>query len=274
MDSEPQHGGVDTDLEPGGGDDPPLYTFGTASDRLRSITDSVMLIVGSFLAGIALIVLSASVLQALGVFSGGLESAPVEVEAAIVALQFVGFILVGVAYLNWRGDSRELFDVRVPSLVDVGWAAAGLVSLFVAITGVSIVISQLGVETAQNAAITRGQQRPVFFLYLMVVAIVFTAPAEELLFRGLIQGLFRKAYGIIPGLIIASALFGVVHYLALSGSGKITYVAVAAALGLILGAAYEKTGNLAVPILIHGAYNAILFYVNYLNATGQLASLG
>jgi membrane protease YdiL (CAAX protease family) len=39
-------------------------------------------------------------------------------------------------------------------------------------------------------------------------------------------------------------------------------------LGSLLGAAYEYAGNLLVPIIAHGIYNAIVFGSNYLEAIG------
>ena len=65
-------------------------------------------------------------------------------------------------------------------------------------------------------------------------------------------------------------MFGVVHWIALSGGGKVTYIAVAAVLGLALGAVYERTKNILVPIAVHGLYNALLFSIQWLVATGQV----
>jgi membrane protease YdiL (CAAX protease family) len=141
----------------------------------------------------------------------------------------------------------------------------------VALNVLAEVLSQLGIQSAANNAITQGQQQPEYLLYLIPVALLFNAPAEEFLFRGVVQGLFRKAYGPLPAVVMASALFGVVHYFALGGQGsKWAYVAIAAVLGLLLGLLYEKTENLAVPIAVHGIYNALQFYLAYLAATGQI----
>ena len=37
---------------------------------------------------------------------------------------------------------------------------------------------------------------------------------------------------------------------------------------LVLGALYEYTGNIVVPELAHGAYNAVLFVVAYVTIVG------
>jgi len=267
MASDTQQGGVGPPDA-----DPPLYKFGSRDERVRSLVHSVGLVVAAFVVGIAFATLGLRVLAQLGFVPQGTENLPPVAAAAAAALQFVGFLLVGVWYLRWQGTgAADLFDVRLPTLREIGWALAGLVALFVLLNVVSVVIEALGVETAENAAITQGREQPVLFLYLIGVTILLTAPAEELLFRGLVQGLFRQAYGVVPGVVVTSLLFGVVHWVALSGTGsRLTYIGVAAALGLVLGAVYEKTENLAVPIIVHGVYNAILFTAAYLVATGQV----
>lgn len=275
MDSETHGAGVDAPVESGGDSDPPLYKFGDGDERIRSLVHSIGLIVGAFLVGTALVLASFSILRQVGFTVESVSAVPAEIRAVAAALQFVGFFLVALLYIRWRGSEEPLFDVSLPSLRDVGWIVAGLIGLFVLLNVVSFVIEQLGVTPAENAVIAQGQQQPEFLLYLIPIAFLFNAPAEELLFRGLIQGLFRRAYGIIPGVVIASVMFGVVHYVALGGTGSRTvYLAIAAVLGLVLGLLYEKTENLAVPILVHALFNAIQFYIAYLLATGQIAAPG
>jgi len=55
------------------------------------------------------------------------------------------------------------------------------------------------------------------------------------------------------------------------GSGsQLVYVAIAAAAGLVLGAAYELTRNLLVPIAMHALWNVSVYALLYLDATGGL----
>lgn len=252
--------------------DTPGIDVGETDVRLQSVLHSLGLVVAAFVAGIALVVAGLFILGALGVTLRRGDSLTAEVQAVGSALQFVGFMLVGLWYLAWRDDADDLFDIGLPSLRDLGWALVGLVGLFILLNLISAIVSWLGVSVAQNAAIAAGRKQPVLLLYLLVVTVLFTAPAEELIFRGLVQGLFRRAYGPVGGVLAASTIFGAAHYLALvgGGGGRAVYVIIAAALGLLLGALYEKTENLLVPILVHGAYNTIIFYVTYLVATGQV----
>lgn len=237
--------------------------------RAESLGHSLGLVVAAFVLGYALAAVSAGGLRAAGVVSAGLESPPPIALVILFAAQFLGFALAVLAYLHWR-DRYDLFRIGLPSLLDVAWMVGGFVALFLAALAVSLLVQALGAETATNQVVELGQQNPVLFLYLVPVTILFVAPAEELLFRGAVQGLLRRAYGVVPGIILASALFGVAHWLALTGGGRVTYVAIAAVLGLVLGTVYELSENLVVPIAIHGAWNAFLFVTQFLVASGAV----
>jgi membrane protease YdiL (CAAX protease family) len=247
------------------------YSIADSGTRLRSVGHSLALVVAAFLVGIVFSVLVLQFLYLGGVVDTGVEvvNFPPIAFAAMSAAQFVGFFAVVYVYLR-RYDDFAMLDISAPSLRDIGWMVGGFVMIYVASTALSILFITFGIENATNTVILAGRENPVTFLYLMVVTVLFVAPAEELLFRGVVQRLFRRAYGTVLAVILASALFGIGHTFALSGSGKLTYLAVAAVLGIILGISYEVSENLAVPIGIHALYNTVLFGVQYLIATGAI----
>ncbi|WP_254279346.1 CPBP family intramembrane glutamic endopeptidase [Haloarcula marina] len=192
--------------------------------------------------------------------------------AALNALAFVGFIVAALGFVVVR-DDRSLIHVRSPTPGDVGWALVGVVGIFVGAMVMGVVVEVLSyladalfgvvVETGQNSIITQGRSNPQLFLWMVPVALLFVGPAEELVFRGVVQGLLRRSFGLVPGLVLASALFGVGHYFAISSGSAWTYILVAGSLGLVLGAIYEYTESIAVPALAHGLWNAGLFVLNY-----------
>ncbi len=74
--------------------------------------------------------------------------------------------------------------------------------------------------------------------------------AEELLFRGVIQGKV--------GIVAASIIFGLVHFISPA------YVIAAAAMGFYIGAIFQMSGHLLVPIQLHFIYDlGALAYIIY-----------
>lgn len=236
--------------------------------RLRSVVHALGVVVAAFATGIALFVLVGNALVFYGV-SIPAESLEEHVLSAVA--QYVGFIALGVGYLWYRGD-RDLVRWGWPTFRAIALMVGGFVALFALNLIAGIAATVLGLETAENAVIVAGNENPELFLYMIPITVLLVAPGEELVFRGIVQGWFRRAYGVVPGIVLASLLFGAVHIVALQGQGAIVYVTVAAALGLVLGGIYEYTENLLVPIVVHGVWNAFLFGGQYLIATGVVES--
>jgi membrane protease YdiL (CAAX protease family) len=227
----------------------------------------VLLVCVAFLAGGILQQLGAGSLDALGVTT---ETAPAFAQAVPMALQFVGFFAVCGTYLAWREDDT-FFEIGRPTWRDVRWTMLGFSALVATLVGFEFVLTYFGLAPADNVVVQLGRETPRLFLYLIPIVLFLNAPAEELLFRGVVQGLFRRAYGVVPGVLAASLIFGGIHYLALADSGsRVAYVGIAMLSGLVLGALYEYTENLLVPIAAHACWN-VLVYVNlYLTVTGAV----
>ncbi len=96
-----------------------------------------------------------------------------------------------------------------------------------------------------------------YLLRDMVYMLLFVGIAEELLFRGLIQQDLGRVLGWKWGLILASAMFAVMH-LTWRSIPELGFVFLA---GLILGALYWKTKSLVAPIVAHGINNVMLVAV-------------
>lgn len=225
---------------------------------------SLLMMVAAFVAAAALLPWAERLGLALGV-------APESPELAAIrsAGQFVGFALAAVVFLTYAGD-RDLVTARVPGEREAGLGllvAAGMVLVqFALLLGLAAV----GVEVATNRALTPGQGAPRYFLYMVPVSILVVGPAEELVFRGVVQGELRKALPAAPAIGLAAFLFGSIHFTAGTGTvvGQAAYVVVATLLAVPLGYLYEGTGNLVLPALAHGLYNAALYAIQYADATG------
>lgn len=109
----------------------------------------------------------------------------------------------------------------------------------------------------------RGFARPVYQFFeedvfpmvrdasLLDIAVVASVAgfAEELLFRGMLQPRM--------GIAASSVLFGVLH----GPEAKLWPLALWATLmGALFGVMYRESENMAVPMLVHGLYDALALY--------------
>ena len=87
---------------------------------------------------------------------------------------------------------------------------------------------------------------------------VLAGVGEELLFRGLIQRLLIRRYGIWVGILVAAALFSGMHLQFYGFFPRFL-------LGIVLGILYAYSGSLWVAMLAHFFYDAMLITAAYLN---------
>lgn len=245
------------------------------SDRPPLINALLTLTVAVVLAGVAygggnlIALLSGFVLSSLGI-----ELRPRHlVVLSVVTIQIVAFCGVSLVYLRYRGWTLRDIGVRWPGLE--GWVTAGagyigvLILWGVATVVTIVVVSRYGIEQPQQQLIRMGQEDPMVFVLLAVLSILIVGPAEELLFRGVVQTRIREYFGVGSGLTLATLLFAVIHLpgyanasivSALLGVGMLFFV------GSILAITYEYTGNLVVPAIIHGLFNATQGALGYFSS--------
>jgi len=229
---------------------------------------------------VAIVILLLWILASIAVSLGYplLDAAGIGRESALglalrSAFQFVGFGVAGVGYLAVT-DRTDLVTVRFPTRDDAKWLAGGFVALLGLYLMITVVLTALGVEGARSTIVAQGRGQPVYFLYLIPVTILLVGPMEELIFRGIVQGLFRGAYGPAVAVAAASAVFAAVHLTSYSGQGLLATLATVLVLGGVLGVLYEKSRNLVVPAVVHGLFNAVQFLALYATATGLVDGLG
>ncbi len=243
-----------------------LFTVGDTDSRMSAVVHAALLLLGALVAANVFIVLGVSLLDGIDITE---QSTPVLYDLSTSALQFLAFIGVSLWYLLWRSDG--LVGLRVPTRSDLLLIVGGTLALIAVMLSLEILMDLLGFETAENVTIDRGQAHPELFLLLIPMQFLFTGPAEELLFRGIIQGLFRRAYGIIPGILLAGAVFSLFHIPALGGGEGVTAVLLILFIsGSLLGVLYEYSGNIIVPIVAHAVWNALVFGNQYVQAVGMV----
>jgi membrane protease YdiL (CAAX protease family) len=119
-----------------------------------------------------------------------------------------------------------------------------------------VMMTQLMQSTSSHLASTQRFMnhlvRPLFVPYgLLRIGFIslLAGLGEEALFRGVIQWRLTEVGGLLPGLAIASVVFGLCHW----ATGL--YVLLGTAAGLYLGLLWHWTGNLLTPVVAHALYD-------------------
>lgn len=189
----------------------------------------------------------------------------VAVLLSAVLLQGIAFGSVSLVYLRVRGLDLSFVGVAVPDFRESLAIASGYVLALVGALSMVSLALLADLQPARNRIAEFGEGNPEVFLVLAVVSVLLIGPGEELLFRGIVQGSLRRVFDAPAAILLATVIFAVAHTPSLAGplSGRAITVGLLFVPGLVLGVAYEYSGNIVVPALIHGVYNATLFVLAY-----------
>ncbi|MEL7482817.1 MAG: CPBP family intramembrane glutamic endopeptidase [Planctomycetota bacterium] len=104
-----------------------------------------------------------------------------------------------------------------------------------------------------------GDRASVWWWAIVAGAVLGAPIVEEVVFRGLLQPAIRAMAGPWAAIMIAGALFTLLHVPRSPDSGGATWLAIPtlAVLAIALGIARERSGRLGVPIVMHIAFNAL-----------------
>lgn len=240
----------------------------SAARSLPAITGPDVIIAGGFFLGVQIV--------------GGLFIIRDELNWRMLTLRFTVLVLGQLAtaalivtiFLS-RHQKVELsfkhFGQTLERAVIYYLAAGGLVMLILLVT---LWICGVELNEARKHEILDllGKLPPWHTVVVMVVGAVLAAPlCEELLFRGLLQPFLidrLDRVGRLPdinpeaepvairtasrwgGILLTSVIFAVLH-------GEMQHWPAIWGLGVILGVAYDRFGNLLIPILVHFLFNGV-----------------
>ncbi len=162
-----------------------------------------------------------------------------------------GALVIAISVAGWL--DLELFPLSIEPLRDllIGTAAAlppFLLFLF-SISKAAEKVPLLGSLRKKVLIEIKAIFSNCTFIDLLIISLL-AGIGEEFLFRGIIQAKL--------GIIAASIIFGLFH--AVSPA----YVIAATIMGFYIGAAYQMSGGLLVPVQIHFVYDlAALVYLKY-----------
>lgn len=204
-----------------------------------------------------------------------IEFSPVELpesisNVALLVSLFIGLGLTAAAYLIMTEREFSFIRLKFPTLKEVGFAVAGVFAMFAALLAIGVIIDTLGADAAEHGTVETIQKDPNLALYMAVLSIIAIGPAEETLFRGVIQTRLKNSFSVWGAIISTNIIFALVHIPAYGGLGSgaqelATTLVILFTISLVFGWLYERTNNLFVPMFTHGLYNSILFTFVYIS---------
>lgn len=191
-------------------------------------------------------------------FEGELRS------VASVGVQ-LGFAAVGLAYLSRVDDLSRYVSVRWPTVEDIAWMLLIPVVSAVVAVALPVVTTAVGItppthDGGGTAAILMN--RPLLWLVAIPALYLFAAPAEELLYRGVVHGRVRPYLGTGGTVLVGAVAFGLMHAVtgAFLPTNEMLYqVLTTTVFGAVWGLAYERTENLLVTSLTHAMFWTVPF---------------
>lgn len=173
--------------------------------------------------------------------------------------------IVLMAFLAHRSFARGLkglgFNPR-KLLRDIPFAFLNLLAAWPVVAAVLVITGLIGkflfgsdftIEPHQELQVLRQYSQWPIATVIFINAAIVTAVFEEMLFRGFFQTMIRShIYRPWPSILLSSALFTASHSIVNISHWPALFV-----LGVCLGYAYEKSGSLFRPIIIHSVFNGL-----------------
>lgn len=222
----------------------------------------LLLVGGLCVAGALLIILIAA---ACANFDPALRKDP---SPLALPLQIVFYGLVYLAF-------RLTFLVRhnAPVFRSLGWRPARISPVILGLGGVLLA---LGVSAIASLLHTPQVKSPFDKLMqsgwmvalLALFAIVLGPVFEELVFRGFLQPLLSRTFGLVAGILLTAALFGCLHGPEYSWAWQ--YVLAVSLAGVVFGILRAKTNSIIPSTIMHGAYNGVFVVAMIVQKYGKL----
>jgi membrane protease YdiL (CAAX protease family) len=176
----------------------------------------------------------------------------------LLQITITGVLLFFLTYLR-RIELTELFGIaRMKASQAILWSTLGMVVVFPVVVAVAFGVEQwmtrsLGIDKPDVQEVVKLflENRGWLVRGLTIVSACAVAPvAEEIIFRGFLYAAIKRHSERFFAAIVTSTIFAAVHGTA---SGLLPLWVLAMCLTL----AYEITGCLWVPILMHAIFNSV-----------------
>jgi membrane protease YdiL (CAAX protease family) len=178
----------------------------------------------------------------------------------------LGFVMVMAQFLAYGiifGVLKLLFlRHREPLLPSLAWVSQPFRPLHLIATGFALALAMVmlgsilqtpDIQTPFEKLLDDRLSRVVIALFGVTLAPV----VEELLFRGFLQPVLVETIGVLPGILVTSALFGGMHLVQNADiwqSGALITI-----VGFVLGVIRHISGSTKASTITHIAYNSLPF---------------
>ncbi len=181
-----------------------------------------------------------------------------------IPLLFVVLAVTWTIYLGmmwWLSQRHGTGDARRDYAVDVRWTDLAGIPIGAATQLLLVPLLYLPLEAiwpgtfdperlSENAEDLLDRATGPAMALLIVMVVVAAPVVEELVYRGLIQRSLSVHLPAAAALVLAAAIFALVHFRPIEYPGLF-------AVGLVLGACVMSTGRLGMAIIAHMAFNAV-----------------
>ncbi|MBV8833292.1 MAG: CPBP family intramembrane metalloprotease [Acidobacteriaceae bacterium] len=168
------------------------------------------------------------------------------------------FLLYGFIYLCFR----LVFGLRYgkPVFRSLGWRPSELKLWIVALAGPLLAIAVSGLATLLHtpkvdSPLDKLTETPWSFAIFGVMAVTIAPLFEEMIFRGFLQPLLSRTFGVVAGILVTAALFGALHAPEYSWAWQ--YAVAVALAGVVFGWLRARTNSIIPSTVMHGCYNAL-----------------
>lgn len=180
-------------------------------------------------------------------------------HAAIVGL-IVQTLLYFMIFLVFRMTFATRY--RKPVFSSLGWRPANMSLWLAAAIGIVLPFLVSGLGQALHAPkvttpIDQFASNPVLLVLFAIFAVTLGPAFEEFLFRGFIQPLLSKTFGVIAGVVFSAAIFGALHGPEYQNAWQ--YMLILTLAGAVFGALRARTNSIIPSLLAHGSFNLVMF---------------
>jgi len=168
------------------------------------------------------------------------------------------FALYGLVYLCFRLVLGLRHDR--PVFKSLGWRRSSFNLVAAAVGGgvLALAVSALAslLHTPKVASpVDKLVNTPLSFALVGMLAVIAAPLFEELVFRGFLQPLFSRTFGVVAGILVTAVLLGSLHAPEYSWAWQ--YVAAISVAGVAFGWVRERANSIIPSTVMHGCFNAV-----------------